>query len=435
MVRTSTDAPHRHPDLCPAHKTLPTPASPPPQHPLLLKGHERPITIVKFNADGDLFVSAAKDKHLCLWRTDNGERVGTFEGHSGAVYGLDMTRDSRFLLSGAADAEVRVWELLTGRELLRIQMQGPVKGVAWAEGEREFAVITDRFSGRPAALSLFTFDPESARAELRLTIPEERQNFTRLGWLPLNVGVLVALADGALRSYDPLRGTQKIERVHAHNDVITSFAFNENKTLMVTASKDQTALLWDVKDLTDLHKAVRDIKPIRRYALDVPCNAAAISPTKEHVVVGGGQDAMAVTTTAASAGRFEARFHHMVLENELGRVRGHFGPINSLDIAPDGLSFVTGAEEGYIRLHKVRAGGLRGVGAGCVRNQCAGLAPPQALQLTITPTPAPASSIPTTTSSATTTTSTTPRCSQRSPMGPLKCSRRRTRRRRSSASS
>ena len=43
-----------------------------------------------------------------------------------------------------------------------------------------------------------------------------------------------------------------------------------------------------------------------------------------------------VTTTTTKAGKFDARFYHMIYEEKIGRVKGHFGPINSLKFHPDG---------------------------------------------------------------------------------------------------
>ena len=45
---------------------------------------------------------------------------------------------------------------------------------------------------------------------------------------------------------------------------------------------------------------------------------------------------MEVTTTYTKAGKFDARFYHLVFQEEIGRVKGHFGPINSLKFHPDG---------------------------------------------------------------------------------------------------
>ena len=73
-------------------------------------------------------------------------------------------------------------------------------------------------------------------------------------------------------------------------------------------------------------------------------NACVFSPTKEHVLLGGGQDAMSVTTTAGRQGRFETQFYHLAYEEEFGRVKGHFGPINALAISPLGKS-CSGAED------------------------------------------------------------------------------------------
>jgi len=70
-------------------------------------------------------------------------------------------------------------------------------------------------------------------------------------------------------------------------------------------------------------------------------NSASISPLKDHIIMGGGQEAMSVTTTSAGAGKFEVRFFHKVFQQELGRVKGHFGPINTLAFHPEGTGYIS----------------------------------------------------------------------------------------------
>ena len=93
------------------------------------------------------------------------------------------------------------------------------------------------------------------------------------------------------------------------------------------------------------------LEVLKTYQTGTNANAAAIHPAFPHVLVGGGQEASQVTTTSSRAGKFEARFFHTVYAEEVGHVRGHFGPINAVAFAPDGRSFATGGEDGYVRLH------------------------------------------------------------------------------------
>lgn len=59
--------------------------------PILMKGHERPLTFLKYNRDGDLLFSCAKDHNPTVWYADNGERLGTYRGHNGAVWCCDVS--------------------------------------------------------------------------------------------------------------------------------------------------------------------------------------------------------------------------------------------------------------------------------------------------------------------------------------------------------
>ena len=168
----------------------------------------------------------------------------------------------------------------------------------------------------------------------------DQPKMTAAYWMPLNKTIMSTGADGIARIFDPESGEQQDEK-QLHEKAISAVSFSKDKTMFLTASKDHWAKLWDTATLEQL----------KGYETDRPVNGCALSPIKEHVLIGGGQDAMSVTTTSAKAGKFETRFFHMVTEEEFGRVSGHFGPVNVLAISPDGTQYSSGAEDGYIRVH------------------------------------------------------------------------------------
>ena len=55
------------------------------------------------------------------------------------------------------------------------------------------------------------------------------------------------------------------------------------------------------------------------------------------MLLGGGQEA--IDAAIQRGGKFEARFFHLIFEEEFARVRDHFGPINSVSFHPDGKRY------------------------------------------------------------------------------------------------
>lgn len=108
---------------------------------------------------------------------------------------------------------------------------------------------------------------------------------------------------------------------------------------------------------------------IKTFSTETPLNSASLAPNRPYVLLGGGQEAMSVTTTSLRQGKFETRFWHKVFEEEVGRVKGHFGPINtyvlhsinvysrsfsfvySITVHPAGSCYASGGEDGFIRVH------------------------------------------------------------------------------------
>lgn len=84
-----------------------------------MKGHERAINSLKYNREGqrsilllrfffahflvagDLIFTCSKDNKPTVWYADNGERLGTYKGHNGAVWSLDVSYYSEWLLTAS----------------------------------------------------------------------------------------------------------------------------------------------------------------------------------------------------------------------------------------------------------------------------------------------------------------------------------------------
>lgn len=88
----------------------------------MLQGHERAITQIKYNREGDLLFSAAKDSKPNVWWSLNGERLGTFNGHGGVVWCLDVDWQTINLITGGGDSSCR---FVFHHKLIRLAEKGP----------------------------------------------------------------------------------------------------------------------------------------------------------------------------------------------------------------------------------------------------------------------------------------------------------------------
>jgi len=153
--------------------------------------------------------------------------------------------------------------------------------------------------------------------------------------------VITGHESGKISQFDVKSGEEINSNQRAHLEQVTDLQLSLDHTYFITSSKDRSAKLHDTKTLDVL----------KHYATDGPLNSAAIAPLRPYILVGGGQEAMNVTTTSARQGKFETRFWHKIFEEEVGRVKGHFGPINTIAVHPSGRQYASGGEDGYVRLH------------------------------------------------------------------------------------
>ncbi|VDM75665.1 unnamed protein product [Strongylus vulgaris] len=329
--------------------------------PLSLKGHDRALTRVRFNREGDLLISAAKNKQPCLWYTENGERIGTYDGHNGVVWDVDVSWDTTRLGTASGDNSIKVpykcnifsenhdslfqfWDCETGVVLHTINTPTPAKSVNISFSGHLLAYTTQKMTKNPSVLCVvdtrddqqmtaddplfrthFEFDNSATTCVFSGATDIRTRGYRRASILQVTVG----FENGHIQQYD-LKGNE--EPVNTNDKVHRGYAV--------------AVVLLPGKPLFSASNYYCS------FSSERPVNSACISPIRDHICLGGGEDAMQVTQTAVSAGHFEAKLYHMVFEEEFARFKGHFGPINTMAWHPSGNIIATGGEDGYVRVQE-----------------------------------------------------------------------------------
>ncbi len=315
--------------------------------PILLQGHERALTQIKFSKEGDLLFSVSKDHVICAWYSANGERFGAYKGHQGALWTVDVDPTTTFLASGGADNTIRLWEVKTGRLLKTWEFTTAIKRVEFSEDGKQLLGVTEKRMNQLSTVVVYDIkqDVEAEQTDepgLRIVI-DDLPKVTVAGFSYLTKYIITGHEDGSISQYDAKTG-EELHNTPSHEPdmPVTDLQWSSDRTYFITSSKDKTAKLH----------ATDSLEVLKTYTTDTSLNSAAITPEPvNYVILGGGQAAMDVTTTSARQGKFEARFYHKIFEDEIGRVRGHFGPLNYVAVDPTGKCYASGGEDGYVRVH------------------------------------------------------------------------------------
>ncbi|KYR02903.1 WD40 repeat-containing protein [Tieghemostelium lacteum] len=309
--------------------------------PISLRLHDRPITQVLFNREGDLCFVASKDNSVSLWYTSDGQRIGTYRCN-GVVFAIDVSQDSKYLVTASGDAHLRVFNVKEGRELEKVPFDVVCRSVEFAQGDKQVLVVNDQIMGVQACIHILDFEPENVAKKFNFAykLPTPGCKILQATWGPLNKTILAACEDGAIRIYDTEKKTL-INTIIEHTKPVQRIEWTKHKIMFVSCSKDGIAKLYDSKTF----------KILKTFDTGRPINTAGISPIKPHILFGGGQSAESVTTSRVDSSQFKVRFYHIAYGDEIGGLIGHIGPVHSVTFTPDGKTFATGGEEGLVQIN------------------------------------------------------------------------------------
>ena len=165
----------------------------------------RALTQVKFSHDGDLIYSCAKDQIICAWYSANGERLGTYHGHQGAIWTVDVHPTTTLLASGAADNTIRLWEVKTGKLLKTWDFGSAIKRVEFSPDGTQLLGVMEKRVGHLSTIVVYDVnsDPQAEQSnEQSLRIVCDDSKATVAGFSFGARYIVSGHEDGTVNQYD-----------------------------------------------------------------------------------------------------------------------------------------------------------------------------------------------------------------------------------------
>lgn len=80
----------------------------------ILKGHKKPISAVRYSADGALLLSGSEVGQLKLWSSADGTTIKSWEGHKQRVTSIAFAPKAPYVATTSEDGKIKVWSTQDG---------------------------------------------------------------------------------------------------------------------------------------------------------------------------------------------------------------------------------------------------------------------------------------------------------------------------------
>lgn len=355
------------------------------------QGHTEGVLSITFSKDGRRLLTSSYDKTARLWDLESGHQLRRFWGHNWWVWDASFSSDERRIVTASQDGTAVIWSVETGEKGAPFTgHQGPVYSAHFSPDEKSSHVVSSGYDRRillwkpedivpydfskivsgqkiePPSYVAFDGHQESVQSaqfsdDGAMIISASHDNTVKLwdvesakaiktfrghdGWVQsatlLKDGkwILSASHDAQLKlwniaGYAEIR-TLKGRVLAEHVDAVLDVSFSKDGKRLVTASRDKTAISWDVstgkpdKEFTEGHAFL--------------ASSAIFLPDQKRLATAAVDNSVRIwdIQTGTEHKRFE-----------------HTGRSAAIDVSADSRLLLTGSDKQTVRIWNIETGKL-----------------------------------------------------------------------------
>ena len=279
---------------------------------------------------GHLFVTGSNDRTAQIWMTDTGEPASPALVHRDAVYDVKFSRYGNLVATASADGTVGIWDAFSGEKLSRIAVGArPVMSIQfYDEGKRLAVVSSDGWlsfwdvqdsvawpervaDGDELEESTSAVRVGDEIAYIRRILPQAKyrggflfeSKEVRFRKAPKANSVGAAQVVGVAAAPNTFRESEALHSLPIH-----SIQSDSTQEIMVTASEDGSARVWEVATMAPITPPLVHDGPVFRARFSHDGRRVATASEDGLARIWDAEDGTVLTTISHEAAVLDARF-------------------------------------------------------------------------------------------------------------------------------
>ncbi|WP_017306791.1 response regulator [Spirulina subsalsa] len=283
-----------------------------------LVGHTYWVQALTLTPDGRYAVSGSKDSTIKIWDILTGREVRTLVGHESAVLSIAVTPEGDRIVSSSTDDTIKIWEFDSGEEIRTI-----------SSDSHKIYALTVSPDGK-------TVVSASAENTIKPTFDfslEEMLSRLPMQSVPLVLFILTLLRrTPAIKIWDLDSGEEK-GSLMGYSRGVTDLVISPKGDRVVSGSRDQTLKIWDLKTGKFLNTLLGHTDEIR---------SVCITPNGENIISGSRDRTIKI---------WDLKTGHV-----LRTLRGHNQSVTSVAISGDGKTIISGSRDNTVKIWDFQTG-------------------------------------------------------------------------------